>query len=146
MKGRPQRIYECYWNSANFARRYSNMALITRRRYIPTRLRLGWCYAPPHHNKLALFVVLFSFASLSRIENISITSRRDKKHNKLWREPPAMIEFIYKSLSRGTLNTGYKPRNISKSHTIKQRYDNKEKQPRVNWSVSGVLILTRSGI
>ena len=25
-----------------------------------------------------------------------------------------MIEFIYKSLSRGTLNTGYKPRDISK--------------------------------
>ena len=36
--------------------------------------------------------ILFSFASLSRIENISIISRRDKKHNKLWREPPAMIK------------------------------------------------------
>ena len=35
---------------------------------------------------------LFSFASLSRIENISIVSRRDKKHNKLWREPPAVIK------------------------------------------------------
>ena len=35
---------------------------------------------------------LFSFASLSRIENISIISRRDKKHNKFWGEPPAMIK------------------------------------------------------
>ena len=38
-----------------------------------------------------------------------------------------MIKFIYKSLSRATLNTGCKPRNISKSHTIKQRYNSKEK-------------------
>ena len=72
--------------------------------------------------------LLFSLASLSRIESISIISRRDKKHNKLWSEPPAMIEFIYKTLSRGTVNTGYKPRNISKSHTLqKQRYNNDEK-------------------
>ena len=42
--------------------------------------------------------ILFSFASLTRIENISIISTRDKKQNKLWREPPAMIKFIYKSL------------------------------------------------
>ena len=39
----------------------------------------------------SLLTILFSFASLSRIENISIISRRDKKHNRLWREPPAMI-------------------------------------------------------
>ena len=65
-----------------------------------------------------IYLLLFSFASLRRIENISIISRRDKKHNKLRREPPAMIEFIYKSLSRDTLNTSYKPRNISKSHTL----------------------------
>ena len=39
-----------------------------------------------------------------------------------------MIEFIYKSLSLDTLNTSYKPRNISKSRTLyKQRYNNKEK-------------------
>ena len=68
--------------------------------------------------KLKLSTILFSFAPLSRIENISIISRRDKKHNKLWREPPAMIEFIYKSLSRDTLNTSDKPRNISKSQTL----------------------------
>ena len=34
-----------------------------------------------------------------------------------------MIEFIYKRLSRGTLKTGYKPRNICKSHTIKTTMD-----------------------
>ena len=51
-------------------------------------------------NMVSKRIILFSFTSLSRIENISIMSRRDQKHNKLQREPPAMIEFIYKSLSR----------------------------------------------
>ena len=57
-----------------------------------------------------------------------------------------MIEFIYKSLSRGTLKTGYKPRNISKSHYKNNDITIRKKQPRVNWSALSGVIFTRSGI
>ena len=59
-----------------------------------------------------------------------------------------MIEFIYKSLSRGTLKAGHKARNISKSHTILENDDItiRKKQPRLNWSASSGVIFTRSGI
>ena len=57
-----------------------------------------------------------------------------------------MIEFIYKSLRRSTLNTGYKPRNIRKSHTKKNNdITIRKKQSRVNWSASSGVIFTRSG-
>ena len=58
-----------------------------------------------------------------------------------------MIEFIYKSLSRSTLNAGYKPRNIRKSRTKKNDdITIRKKQPRVNWSASSGVIFIRSGI
>ena len=70
--------------------------------------------------------VLFYFASLIRIENISIISKGDKQYKKQWREPPAIIEFIYKNLRHAECN--------------------EEKQPRVNWSTSSDVISTRSGM
>ena len=50
-------------------------------------LCLDLTYSEIKRNIFPLTAFLFSFASLSLIENISIISR----------EPPAMVEFIYKT-------------------------------------------------
>ena len=79
---------------------------------------------------LLLFTFLFSFASFSRIENISIISRLWETSNTTnsGGSRQQWSSLFTKVRARDTLNTSYKPRNIRKNHPLyKQRYNNKEK-------------------
>ena len=65
-----------------------------------------------------LISILFSFASLSRIENISIICIEETSNKQIVEEAASNDRVYLQKTGPGTLDTGYKPRNIRKSQTL----------------------------
>ena len=88
--------------------------------------------------------VLFSFASLSRIENIYIISRRDKEQTNSGGSRQQRSSLFTKHTEYRLQAKEYKKKRYTLFKTAIKTI--RKKQPRVNWSASSGEIFTRSGI